>query len=38
MKFIYQGDKNIRVERICECEKGHKFQAKPRKGPRGGRR
>ena len=34
MKFIYQEGINIRVERICECEKGHKFQAKLRTGPK----
>jgi len=38
MNFIYQEGRNIRVERICECVLGHKFQAKPRKGPKIGRR
>ena len=26
MNFIYQEGRNIRVERICECEKGHCFK------------
>lgn len=34
MNFIYHEGINIRVEESCECERGHKFQAKLRKGPK----